>query len=345
MKPVDLGAIRRVVPELIEDLQARVRILQRVKLLQPIGRRGLAVQMGLTERVLRSEVDVLRQQGLLEFASAGMSVSDEGERLLEQLDIALASLDGRDALSGALSRILEIPHVVVVPGDSDEENWVKQTLGYQASQELAARLSRTDVLAVTGGTTMAATAKMMPQHEFPSVKVVPARGGLGENVSLQSNTIASELAKQLGGTSIMLHVPDQLSQDTFHRLVQEPHIQQRLSEVRDATFVLHGIGDAMKMAKRRQMDDSEVEVLNTSGAVAEAFGYYFNAYGETVYSMTTVGLRLADINHIRVIMAVAGGHSKARAMAAAAKAYRIDVLVTDEGAAKQIIQHYGGDEQ
>jgi central glycolytic genes regulator len=343
---VDLGAIRRVVPELIEDLQHRVRILQRVRLLEPIGRRGLALQMGLTERVLRSEVDVLRQQGLLAFTSAGMSLSEEGERLLADLDKALASLDGRDELAAALTRILKIPYVVVVPGDSDVEGWVKQTLGQQAGSEVTLRLGNDDTLAVTGGTTMAAVAEMLSSHhEFDSVKVVPARGGLGEDVALQSNTVASELAKRLGGTSIMLHVPDQLSTDTFDRLVQEPQIQQRLTEVRGATFVLHGIGDAMKMAKRRQMDTAEIELLGQRGAVAEAFGYYFDAHGEQVYSMTTVGLRLADIEHVRVTLAVAGGHSKARAMMAAAKAYRMDVLVTDEGAAKQILEYYGGDEQ
>jgi central glycolytic genes regulator len=42
---------------------------------------------------------------------------------------------------------------------------------------------------------------------------------------------------------------------------------------------------------------------------------------------------------MRLILTVAGGHSKARAIVAAAKAYRMDVLVTDEGAAREILNH------
>jgi len=339
-----LGAIQRVVPQLINDVQLRGKILQRVRLLQPIGRRALAAEMKLTERVLRSEVDVLREQGLLFFTNAGMSLSTEGEYILSRLDSVLAFLDGRSALTRTLQRILNIRAVVVVPGDSDEEFWAKKTMGQQAGMELLARLHSDDVLAVTGGTTMALVAQTMKNPvQLPTVKVVPARGGLGEDVELQANTIASELAKCLGGSSIMLHVPDQLSQATYHRLTQEPQIQHRLSEIREASFVLHGIGDALQMARRRQMAEDELGLLEAKGAVAEAFGYYFDNNGEQVYSMTTVGLRLEDIHGMRVVMAVAGGHSKARAMIAAAKAYRIHVLVTDEGAAKQIIHIHGGE--
>lgn len=339
-----LGAVSRVVPELIDDLQLRGKILQRVSLLQPIGRRALALEMKLTERVLRSEVDLLRHQGLLSFTNSGMSLSAEGDYILGQLNSVLASLDGRSALIKTLERMLNIQDVVIVPGDSDEESWVKDTLGQQAGQELLARLQPEDVLAVTGGSTLAALAQTMKERDrFPLLKVVPARGGLGEDVGLQANTIASEVAKRLGGNSVMLHVPDQLSQATFHRLTQEPQIQQRLQEIREATVIVHGIGDAMEMARRRQMPADEVHQLEEKGAVAEALGYYFDAEGRQVYSMTTVGLRLEDIQGLRVVMAVAGGHSKAQALLAAAKAYPMDVLVTDEGAAKQIIQTYGGE--
>ncbi len=229
-------------------------------------------------------------------------------------------------------------------GDSDDDDFVKRALGIQAAEAVIHRLMPHDVLAVTGGTTMAAVAREMPKpaQSLP-VQVVPARGGLGENVAVQANTIASDLARTLGGTSIMLHVPDQLSEDTLNRLVAEPQIQERLQLVRKANFVLHGIGDALTMARRRHLSEEEVALLQKSGAVAEAFGYYFNDAGETVHTMTTVGLRLADLERMRVVMGVAGGRSKASAILAAAKAYRMNVLVTDEGAAKTIVEQTGGE--
>jgi central glycolytic genes regulator len=223
---------------------------------------------------------------------------------------------------------------------------VKNTLGYQAAILLRTILRDGDILAVTGGTTLEAIAKMMPtQGEPMNVKVVPARGGLGERLAAQANTIASELANRLGGESFMLHVPDSLSEDTLQRLMEEPHIQSRLSVIRQANVVVHGIGNAMKMAHRRGLPQDEIQFLQERGAVAEAFGYYFDKGGHTVHTMVTVGLKLDDLKGVRTVIGVAGGASKATAIAAAAKGYHIDVLVTDEGAARQILKHTpdGGD--
>ncbi len=343
MNYIDLSVARRIVPELIETLQERAWMLHRIRLLQPIGRRALAAELGTTERVLRAEVEFLRQQGLIASAAAGMSLTEEGNALLDELDKVLASIEGRAELSTRLSRVLGIADVYIVPGDSDREEWVKDTLGYQAAIRLREALRPDDVLAVTGGTTMAAVAKMMPKKsEDIPIRVVPARGGLGESVYGQANTIAEQLAERLGGTSVMLHVPDRLSLESLEILMQEPEVQQRLAQVRSATVVLHGIGDALEMARRRQLADAEVAELKEKSAVAEAFGYYFNQSGQIVYSMTTVGLRLDDLENMRLVMGVAGGASKAKAIAAAAKAYQMDVLVTDEAAASAILDLHGG---
>lgn len=335
-----MSAVRRIVPELLETLTSRYRILHRIRLLQPIGRRALAGELGTTERVLRSEVEFLRQQGLISAGPAGMVVSEEGNNLLGELDSVLASLEGRTELATALQKVLQIPQVVVVVGDSDVEQWVKDTLGFQAATELTDRLQEGDVVAVTGGSTMSTLAKMMPRRgKAFSVRVVPARGGLGESTSIQANTIAEQLATAMGGTYSVLHVPDRLSEETLRRLNDEPMVQERLNEIRQSTVVVHGIGGALQMAERRALSTTEYETLTQHGAVSEAFGYYFNQQGETVHSMTTVGLKLADLERMRLIIGVAGGASKAPAIASVAKAYRIDVLVTDEGAARKILEN------
>ena len=342
MDSINLSAAQRIVPELLETLRSRSRILHRIRLLQPIGRRALATELGTTERVLRSEVEFLRQQGLLDAGPAGMVLSDEGNALLDELDSVLATMEGRTELALTLEKVLGIPRVVVVVGDSDGEQWVKDTLGFQAANELRNLLCEGDVVAVTGGSTMATVAKMMPQGKALPVRVVPARGGLGESTSIQANTIAEQLATVMGGSYSVLHVPDRLSEETLKRLTDEPMVQERLNEIRQSTVVVHGIGGALQMAERRALSHDEYLMLEEQGAVAEAFGYYFNQQGQTVHSMTTVGLKLADLDRMRFVMGVAGGTSKAPAIASVAKAYRIDLLVTDEGAARAILNHVHG---
>ncbi|WAH38090.1 sugar-binding transcriptional regulator [Alicyclobacillus dauci] len=341
METSDWIAVRRVVPELMDVLQRRLRILQRIHLLGPIGRRALAQAMQQSERVLRAELDILRRQGLLHSSATGVSLSDEGSTLLGELEQVASAAAGRADLAWTLSQTLHIPNVVVVEGDSDAEPWVKDQLGLQAGQYLHSILEDNDIVAVTGGTTVAAVARNMPVcNDRQGIRVVPARGGVGETVAYQANTIAAQLADKVGGTSIMLHVPDRLSPGAVEQLLTDPYVQERLPTIRSSTVVVHGIGDAMAMARRRQSSQEEMAEITMHNAQAEAFGYYFDADGNVAYSMKTIGLRLSDISHVRVVLAIAGGANKANAIAAAAKAYRIDTLVTDEGAANRLVQQY-----
>ena len=50
-----------------------------------------------------------------------------------------------------------------------------------------------------------------------------------------------------------------------------------LDKIRQANITIHGIGDALKMAYRRQSSEQVIENLQHHQAVAEAFGYYFDA--------------------------------------------------------------------
>ena len=174
--------------------------------------------------------------------------------------------------------------------------------------------------------------------QLKGICFVPARGGLGESVEFQANTIASAMAKKIGGQYRLLHVPDFLSEDAYLSLIDEPNVKEIVTVIRQARIVIHGIGDAVRMAQRRKLDESTIEDLKKDGALAEAFGYYFNREGHVVHKMHTVGLRLEDIQQTDTVIAVAGGRSKGEAIRAIMKFGHEDILVTDEAAAKIILE-------
>ena len=76
---------KKIVPELTDLLVQRYQILRQVSHESPIGRRALAGKLGLSERVLRAQVDFLKKSGLLAFSASGMSVTDEGADILKEL--------------------------------------------------------------------------------------------------------------------------------------------------------------------------------------------------------------------------------------------------------------------
>ena len=161
----------------------------------------MAARLGLSERVLRAQVDFLKNGGLLAFSSAGMSVTEEGADILKELADYVRKLQDLNSLEQFLCERLDIGRVVIIPGDSDQEEVVKREIGRAAARILGNLLNdgKEHIVAVSGGTTMAALAANVSGNE-PKTVVVPARGGLGDNVELQANTIATVLAQRLGAS-------------------------------------------------------------------------------------------------------------------------------------------------
>ena len=106
---------------------------------------------------------------------------------------------------------------------------------------------------------------------------------------------------------------------------------------RRADILLHGIGTAEEMARRRGFDDASIMDLIAAGAVGEAFGCYFDAQGRIVRNTTSVGLRLEDLERIPLVIAVGGGKSKAWAVMAVLSRGYCDVCITDEGVARRLM--------
>ncbi|WLD92893.1 sugar-binding transcriptional regulator [Alkalihalobacillus sp. AL-G] len=330
---------RKLLPDLLDVMQNRYRILQNVRHLQPVGRRSLAANIQQTERVLRAEVEFLNQQGLLKIAPQGMTLTDEGNHVLLELEEVMKQVSGLHVLEHQLREKLKLVDVIIVPGDSDRDSWVQKEMGKACISRLMPLLKSQKAIAVTGGTTMAAVAEMMtPITKKNQPLFVPARGGLGENVENQANTICSTMARKASGEYRLLHVPDQLSEESYQMMVEEPGVKEVLDVIRSTEIVIHGIGEAETMAVRRKSSQEILEKIQTSDAVAEAFGYYFNQDGNIVHKVRTVGLQLDDLTDDKSIIAVAGGSSKANAIAAYMKRGPRQILITDEGAAKSLVQ-------
>lgn len=331
---------QQLLPDLLKVMRKRYEILRHIKLMQPVGRRSLSSVLSITERTLRSEVDFLRNQGLIQVTSIGMSLTDQGSQLLVSMEPVIKEAFGLVKLENDLKNVLNIKEVIIVPGNSDETEWVKREIGRAGVQMLKKVATPNQVVAVAGGTTVLAVAEMMtPSAEFRTTTFVPTRGGLAEDqVELESNYIVSLLAKNSGGRYRVMYIPEQLSDESYQSMIREPHIQSVLNVLRRARVVLHGIGDAKRMAIRRNSPPEVISRLEKVQAVGESLGYYYNAQRDVVGRVKTVGLTQEDIQQVELMIAVAGGASKAKAIRAICSHSDKQILITDEAAATAILQ-------
>ncbi len=320
-------------------MERRYTILRYVSHSQPVGRRLLANTLKLGERVVRTELDFLKDHGLLEGNPTGVRLTDEGEYLVHQLSDFIKHLRGINDMETWLKERLGLRDVVVVPGNSDEEEMVKKELGRAAAKYLLDVIRSGSVIAVTGGTTVGEVANAVISSNYPhNVLVVPARGGLGEDVEIQANTIAAKIAKKLMASYRLLHVPDNIGEEAVRSLSRDPHIREITRTIKSADILIHGIGNAEELSVSRGDSHEETRQLIKAGAVGEAFGHYFAKDGTIVKTIHSLGIRLSDLKNIDHVIGVAGGKRKAGAILAVVSNRHETVLVTDEGAGRAILE-------
>lgn len=339
MESVDL--FNRLAPELEETMEVRLTILQALSNHQyRIGRKVLADQIDLSERTLRTHLQVLREQALVDVSRAGIKITEEGQELTRSLQDLLEGQDRVPDLEKALCQSLDLDHAWVVKGEAERNPAVYQLLAKAAQTILAQELPQEAVVAVTGGSTLANIGQYFtPQlSQNRHLSFVPSRGGMEGSFHIQSNTVAGIMAQETQADYVPLYVPDRLTHDLSQQLLQDPAIKKALNLGKKASCLLLSVGSAQVMAQRRNLDDQQVEALQVGQAVGEAFGIFYDSQGQVVFSIPRLGLQLEDILDFPLLLTIVAGSQKAAATRAFYKMMpKKSWLICDEGLAKAVL--------
>ena len=112
----------KLIPQVIELMERRYAILRQISLSEPIGRRTLSNILDISERVVRSETEFLKAQGLIDVAVSGMTITNEGNILLDNLIDVMNDIMGLSTLQDKVKNYLGIKKVLLVPGSYDSNN-------------------------------------------------------------------------------------------------------------------------------------------------------------------------------------------------------------------------------
>ncbi|MFT5871165.1 MAG: central glycolytic genes regulator [Clostridium sp.] len=329
---------QKIVPELIEILQKRYGILRTISYNQPIGRRILANNMCISERIVRSEISFLKSQNLIEVNESGMFITTDGEEILRQLKGFIHEIKGLSKTEKFIEEHLKLQQVIVVPGDVEIDKNVLSEVGKAAASYVIDIIKDNSIIALTGGSTVKEVIdNFTKSNKYNNIWVLPARGGMAKNVEIQANTLVARLADKINGNYELLHLPDNLSDTALKTILNEKNIKNIIDKIRSADILIYGIGIASDMAKRRELSEKEINELEELGAVGEAFGHYYNELGQIVHSTPTIGIRNEDVKNSKTLIAVAAGKNKAKAIIATEINHSSTVLIIDEAAAEEII--------
>ncbi len=330
---------KKFIPQAIELMEKRYSILRQISISEPVGRRNLANIMGITERIVRSEIEFLKEQGLINVDISGMTVTEEGTKILDDLKNIMNDIMGLSNLQEKVRKKLGIKKVLLVPGSYDENNSLIKDVARCGAEYFLSILKDGDTVSITGGNTMLEFANnIKTDKKYQNVTVVPARGSMGKDLEIQSNNVVATTSKKLNSNYKLLNLPDELGDEAMKTIIQEPEIKNTLDFINKTNILVFGIGKADEMAKKRRIQEEKLEDIIKKGGVGEAFGHYFNQDGEIVCKLNTVAIDLDTFKDIKENIAIFAGVKKVDALIAMTKINKNFVLVTDEASANEILR-------
>lgn len=224
---------------------------------------------------------------------------------------------------------------------------IHQGLGQLAAQALHRYLQPGMVLGISYGRSMAATIKNLTPTRKEEVTVVQIIGALGSrNPLIDGVDLARELANKLEARYRYLHAPliveDRRTRDL---LMQEPAVHEVLTLGRRSNIILIGIGalaaDASGLIWTGYISEKELQWLRNKGAVGHMCAQFFDSQGRILdvdFNHRSISIGLQTLPSIETVIAVAGTRQKAAAILGALRGGYVDVLITDDQAAAELLK-------
>ncbi len=296
--------------------------------LQDKGQAEIAHAIGLTRSMVSRILKEAREKGIVEVRI----------RRVLQLDHDLeTALINHFGLRGA--QVVEIPKAA--------NTQLLKYLGTAGAQLLKSHLAPGMVLGLSWGTTVSATVDAVDNLEPLSVKVVQLVGAFGAHITeYDGHALVQRLAEKLGGESYYLNAPFVCpNPETASALRQTKSIKEAINLGKQAQLAMVGVGSVMPKYSSYYLaayvEITELDKLQRAGAVGDVCGIHFDMMGREVgedFCKRSVTIRSHDLLKIPFRMGVAGGEGKAVPILGALRGGYINMLVTDEITARQLLE-------
>ncbi|MBD0415051.1 sugar-binding transcriptional regulator [Oryzicola mucosus] len=282
-----------------------------------------------------SQVDIAKRIGV---STATISRLLQRARADGIVRIEIPDLVAPDALGAELVSQLGLKRAAVV--EAPAANALATLAAPVGEFLLQAGLHAGSVLAIGWGRAVRAVVEAgLPS--IPGILTVPATGGMQQHAAhFQVNEFVRRAAEQMGGTPHFVHAPYLPSAATRDAFLSDPTIADSVAlwDRIDAAVVGVGLPHAMNSPEASAATPSEQALVS---AVGDVIRHYFDAEGKLIHWDGENHMICASPEQLRrapLVIAVAIGPEKAKAIINAARAGFISALVTDARTAKAIIE-------
>ncbi|MEP6657596.1 MAG: sugar-binding transcriptional regulator [Betaproteobacteria bacterium] len=234
--------------------------------------------------------------------------------------------------------------VVVVPAPADPDA-VAAVVGYAAGIYLAAQVRDGMSIGVGWGSTLHMSLKAIGAQPCARLSVVSLLGGMTHSRAVNPSAVSRRIADAFGADCFQLTAPVFVANEAIRTaLWKEPGLRDLRARARRIDLALVSVGDVSEGAtlfREGLLPRSQIAGLLDAGAAGEVLCHFVDAEGRVVdhpVNRRAVAIDLRDLRRVPKIVFAAGGRRKVGAIRAALKALAANVLITDEAAARGLLE-------
>lgn len=280
-------------------------------------------------------------------------VGDAREQGIVQISISPIAGIYSD-MERALEAKYGLKEALVVETDAYENQIaIAKELGAAAAEYLMRIVRPRDKIVLSWGSALLCMVNALPSNSLaPSgISVIQGLGGLGNlNQEIHATRLVRRAASALNAESVLLPAPAVAStRGAWDAFCNDPSIAEVLDRAKASDLAFVGIGsceaESITMPDFwRAMTSGTLRDLMKHGAVGSINLRYFDANGKRVpseFDKTVIGLTLGELKQIPHVVGVAGGGAKFKPIVAVLSAKLVNVLVTDNVTAQELLKVKG----
>lgn len=238
---------------------------------------------------------------------------------------------------------LKEAHVVMTPSN---EVFVHQQVAEKAAQVFDSKIVDGTNVGVAWGKMVSAVINSLKPVSDRDVQFTSIIGGLTTKYSVNPLTIIHKLGELYGGQVFYISAPAVVdSLELKQAILAERSLEPIFDHLKSIDLTVVGIGNVQRHSTLHEtgyLSENELLDFKEKNAVGEVLLYHYDLDGNIIsseYHDRLVGIGLEGLKNIRTVIGAAIGQHKVEAIVGAIRGKLINVLVTDENTAEEILKY------
>jgi len=254
--------------------------------------------------------------------------------------------DRASALEQKFQTLFNLKDVRILESHGRKPDEALKGVAMLAARYLSSILKDGSVLGMSWGRTIYQTVQLMQPDRTISIKVVQLFGAAVPNSKIDGPDVVRQFAGKYNGDYYSIYAPLFVdSSEAKQALLQDPHIRESLLLAQKADIVLTGIGSLESTLAPSQtwlgyLSREAINQLRKQGAVGHICAHHYDISGRILnidLHRGIIGSGFDVLHKTPLVIGVASGEGKARAILGALRGHHINTLITDDVTAQLLL--------